>query len=60
MGDFIIYNADIEMRPGSKLVIRDGCRVILRQGASFNPPVGAIVEIQNGSIEPYIDHFPSN
>ena len=58
-GDNIIYNADIEMRPGSKLVIRDGCRVILRQGASFNPPIGASVEIQNGSIEPYIDHFPT-
>ena len=48
------------MEPGSRLVIDGGSRVILRRGTSFNPPQGAIVEIRNGSIEPYSEAFPPN
>ncbi|MBQ9637213.1 MAG: hypothetical protein IJV36_04860 [Prevotella sp.] len=58
--DFILYNADIVMEPGSHLILRDGSRVVLRQGRSFSPPIGATVEIEEGSIEPYsvITQFP--
>lgn len=48
-----IYNAEIIMESGAKLYLRDGARVILREGVSFSPPVGAIIEIEEGSIEPY-------
>ena len=41
------------MEPGARLIINHGARVILREGASFNPPAGAIIEIEEGSIEPY-------
>ena len=57
---FLFYNAEIIMEPGSKLIVDDGSRVILRRGSSFSPPVGAIVEIRNGSIEPYSEAFPPN
>lgn len=48
-----LYNAEIIMEPGARLIISHGARVILREGASFNPPAGAIIEIEEGSIEPY-------
>lgn len=55
---FTLYNAEIIMEPGSRLVIDGGSRVILRRGTSFNPPQGAIVEIRRGSIEPFSNTFP--
>lgn len=54
----ILYNADVVMESGSRLVINNGGRLILPNGKTFSPPLGAIVEIHEGSIEPFISHFP--
>ena len=48
-----VYNANIIMESGAKLRIRGNGHLKLAEGVSFNPPVGAIVEITEGSIEPF-------
>lgn len=47
----ILYNVEIIMEPGSKLIIDEGAKIKLRHGTSFEAPMGAIVEIIHGSIE---------
>ena len=49
--DGTLYDAEIIMEPGSKLTVNYGAGIKLRQGVSFNPPLGAIVEINHGFIE---------
>lgn len=49
----ILRNGNIEIRPGGKLSILEGGTLRMMQGKSFEAPVGAIVEIGNGSIEPF-------
>lgn len=48
-----LYDVEIIMEPGGKLVIREGATIHLRRGVDFSAPVGAIVEIINGRILNY-------
>lgn len=48
-----LYDIEIRMEPGSKLVIREGSTIHLRKGVNFEAPLGAIVEIINGSMVNY-------
>jgi C1A family cysteine protease len=51
----IVYNGNIELRPGGTISIKEGSALRMPQGRSFEAPVGAIVEIENGSIEPFVE-----
>lgn len=45
-----INNADLELISGSKLIIRNGGVVNMANGRTFEVPVGATLEIENGFI----------
>ena len=46
-------NAILNIESGSRIIVEGGGRIKLAQGYCFEAPVGAIVEIENGSIEPF-------
>jgi hypothetical protein len=45
-----IQNADIQIVPGSTLVIRNGGTINLANGKSLNIPKGVVAEIDEGAI----------
>lgn len=45
-----INNADIRLQNGGKLIIRNGGTINMAEGLDFSAPIGAIVEISEGSI----------
>lgn len=47
----ILQYADIELKTGSKLVLKNGGTIIMRNGKVFYSPIGATVEIEEGTIE---------
>lgn len=46
-----ITNADIELVPGSTLVIRNGGAIHMKSGCDFNAPIGSLVEVEDGIID---------
>jgi hypothetical protein len=46
-----LQNVDIDLRPSSQLIIRNGGVIVMREGVPFEAPVGAIVEITEGMIK---------
>lgn len=46
-----LQNADIELNVGSRLVLRNGGTIIMRNGTDFFAPIGATVNIENGLIK---------
>lgn len=55
-GEFVIdggtlENADIELYSGSKLVLKNGGTIIMRNGKDFYAPTGATVTIEEGMIK---------
>ena len=58
-GELIVKNGcyvnsiDITMNYGSKLTIKEGATLKMAEGRSFVAPIGAIVDIDSGFIEPY-------
>lgn len=49
----VITNGHIQMSSGSKLTIRNGGKLVISPLFEFSPPVGAIVNVENGEILPY-------
>lgn len=47
----ILENADIELNPGSKLVLKNGGTILMRDGKDFYAPIGASVTIEDGLIK---------
>jgi hypothetical protein len=47
----VLENADIELNSGSKLVLKNGGTIIMRNNKDFYVPIGAIVTIEEGMIE---------
>jgi hypothetical protein len=47
----VLENADIELNSGSKLVLKNGGTIIMRNNKDFYAPIGAIVTIEEGMIE---------
>jgi len=47
----VLENADIELNPGSKLVLKNGGTILMRDGKDFYAPIGATVVIENGLIK---------
>ena len=45
-----LQNADIVLRTGSKLTLKNGGSIIMRNGKDFNAPIGATVTIDEGQI----------
>lgn len=45
-----LLNADIELSSGSKLLIKNGGSISMRNGKEFYAPMGAVVEIEEGLI----------
>lgn len=50
-----LNNVILNIESGSTIKIEGGGQIKMAQGHSFNPPVGTIVEIENGSIEQFSD-----
>ena len=48
-----VNNIDITMNSGSKLTIKEGATLKMAEGKNFVAPIGAIVDVDSGSIEPY-------
>ena len=48
-----ISNASIELIPTSTLIVRNGGTINLASGKKLKAPVGAIVEVEEGEINPY-------
>ena len=46
----VLQNADIELNAGSKLVLKNGGTINMRNGKDFYAPIGAIVTIEEGQI----------
>ena len=46
-----LKNADLELDAGSKLVLKNGGTITMRNGKIFSAPVGAIVTIDEGMIK---------
>ena len=47
----ILNDVEIIMYPSSKLYIMDNSKLKIRNGTSFEPPIGAIIHIYHGTIE---------
>jgi hypothetical protein len=45
-----LQNADIELNSGSKLVLKNGGTIKMRNGKNFSAPIGASVTIEEGVI----------
>lgn len=48
-----ISDADLDLVPTSTLILRNGGTINMASGKSFHAPVGAIVQIESGEINPY-------
>ena len=49
----LLNNVILNIESGANIRVEGGGQIKLAQGYSFSPPIGTIVEIINGSIEPY-------
>ena len=47
----ILQNADIELNAGSKVTLKNGGTIIMRNGKDFYAPLGTIVTIDEGTIQ---------
>jgi len=47
----IIENAELNLVPGSKLIVRNNGLIVKKSGVSFNAPTGVFVNMESGSIE---------
>lgn len=45
-----LYDVNIELIPGSTLIIRNGGTIYMDNGKQLSAPLGATVEIEEGSI----------
>lgn len=45
-----IQNANLELLPGCHLIVRNNGTINMANGLSFDAPVGAIIDIEGGSI----------
>jgi len=45
-----LNNVILEIEPGSKIYLKEGGKIKLASENSFSPPIGTIVEIENGEI----------
>ena len=46
----ILQNADIDMVPGSQLIVRNNGKVNMATGKQFEGPKGAVVIVESGEI----------
>jgi len=46
-----LQNADIELNTGSKLTLKNGGTIIMRNGKDFYAPIGTTVTIEEGEIQ---------
>lgn len=46
----VLQNADLKLKAGSKLVLKNGGTIHLRNGKDFCAPIGASVIIEEGEI----------
>jgi len=47
----ILQNADIELKVGSKLILKNGGTITMRNGKDFYAPIGTAVTIEEGEIQ---------
>lgn len=46
----VITNADINFAAGGKLTVKNGGKLVMRTNTNFEVPLGAVVDVENGSI----------
>jgi len=45
-----LNNVILDIEPGCEIRFREGGKIKLASGNSFSPPIGTIVEMENGEI----------